>query len=137
MIALHNELKEKEKNVQKKHNCIFCDQNFHLLEELQFHYSKEHIYCPECNDLLTDEDALHKHNLREHGGLPKDISKDSSVKEDPADGLTIKKETADGSTIKKEPADGSTIKEEPIDCNNCGTCDACETIHGVVMSVNY
>ena len=111
MIDLHNELKEKEENGDhKKHNCIFCDLNFHFFEELQFHYSKEHIYCPECNDLLTDEDALHKHNLREHGGLPKDI--------------------------KEETADGFTIKEEAIDCNDCGTCDACETIHGVVMSVN-
>ena len=55
-----------------------------------------------------------------HGGLSKDI------KEEPADGLTI----------KEEPANGSTIKEEPIDCNDCGTCDACETIHGVVMSVD-
>ena len=117
MIASHNELKEKEKNGQKKHNCIFCDLNFHFFEELQFHYSKEHIYCQECNELLTDEDALHKHNLKEHGGLPKDISKDSSVKEEPADGLTI--------------------KEEPLDCNDCGTCDACETIHGVVMSIGY
>ena len=114
MIALHNELKEKEKNGQKKHNCIFCDQNFHLLEELQFHYSKEHIYCKECNDWLTDEDALHKHNLKEHGGLQKDITTESAV--------------------KKEPAESLTIKEEPIDCNDCGICDSCITIHGVAMS---
>ena len=114
MIDLHNELKENEageNSHHNKHNCIFCDLNFHFFEELQFHYSKEHIYCQECNDLLTDEDALHKHNLREHGGLPKDI--------------------------KEEPADGLTIKEEPIDCNDCGICDSCITIHGVAMSVDF
>ena len=70
MLDSHNELKEKEENGQhNKHNCIFCDLNFHFFEELQSHYSKKHIYCQECNELLTDEDALHKHNLKEHGGL--------------------------------------------------------------------
>ena len=98
MIDLHNELKEKELNsCNKKHNCIFCDQNFDSLEELQCHYSKKHIYCQECNDLLTDEDALHKHNLKEHGGLQKYITNKSAV--------------------KKEPAESLTIKEEPIGCN--------------------
>ena len=76
-------------------------------------------YCQECNNLLTDEDALHKHNLKEHSAMLKDvISQDASIKEETSESLTI--------------------KEEPIlDCNDCGICDSCTTIHGVVMSINY
>ena len=114
MVDYHNELKDKEEQGPSKHNCIFCDLNFPSLEELQLHYSQKHIYCQECNDFLTDEDALHKHNLKEHSVISKDINTDM---------------------IKREPEDSITIKEEPIDCNDCGICDTCNTIHDVVMSI--
>ena len=40
-------------------------------------------------------------------------------------------------SIKKEPSEPLTIKEEPIlGCNDCGICDSCTTIHGLVMSIN-
>ena len=66
---------------------------------------------------LPGASSLHKHNLKEHGGLQKDITTESAV--------------------KKEPAESLTIKEEPIDCNDCGICDSCITIHGVAMSIDY
>ena len=56
--------------------------------------------------------------------IPKDINTDS-----------IKREPEDSLTIKEEPEDSLTIKEEPIDCNDCGICDTCNTIHDVVMSI--
>ena len=55
--------------------------------------------------------------------IPKDINTD------------IKREPEDSLTIKEEPEDSLTIKEEPIDCNDCGICDTCNTIHDVVMSI--
>ena len=110
MVSVHNALKEKLNQNLHKHNCIYCDTNFSSLENLKTHYSTEHIYCKECNELLTDEDALHKHNLKEHGvAIPKDISKVTN------------------STVKEEPEDLLTIKEEPIDCNDCGISDTCNT----------
>ena len=56
--------------------------------------------------------------------IPKDINTD-----------IIKREPEDSLTIKEEPEDSLTIKEEPIDCNDCGICDTCNTIHDVVMSI--
>ena len=78
----------------------FCDTNLDSIEELKLHYTTKHIYCRECNDLLTDEDALHKHNLKEHGVqvMPEE---DSLIEE------------------------SLTIKEEPIGCNGRGHCDTC------------
>ena len=66
--------------------------------------------------------------------IPKDINTDI-IKREPEDSLTIKEEPEDSLTIKKEPEDSLTIKEEPIDCNDCGICDTCNTIHDVVMSI--
>ena len=99
MVSVHNELKEKLNQDLHKHNCIYCDTNYSSLENLKTHYSAEHIYCKECNEVLTDEDALHKHNLKEHHfmAIPADIGNVTN-------------------TVKEEPKDLLTIKEEPIDC---------------------
>ena len=119
MVSVHNALKEKLNQDLHKHNCIYCDTNFSSLENLKTHYSTEHVYCKECNELLTDEDALHKHNLKEH------------VMAIPAEDIGNVT-----NTVKEEPEDLLTIKEEPIDCNDCGICDTCNTIHNVVMNIN-
>ena len=50
------------------------------------HYSEKHIYCSQCNELVTDEDALQKHNIRQHSEIEKQASIDdtkSVVKQEP------------------------------------------------------
>ena len=64
-----------------------CDTDFNSQEVLSLHYSDKHVYCKLCQDFLTDEDALQKHNLREHV--------DSMIvdkTEDPAESVDIKEE---------------------------------------------
>ena len=51
---------------RKDFKCNICGKSFSTKQYLTVHYSKKHLYCQECNDLLTDEDALHKHNLKNH-----------------------------------------------------------------------
>ena len=113
MVRYHNEQKEEVKFI--KHNCIMCDTDFNSIEDLKVHYSEKHIYCQQCNDFLTDEDAFQKHNLQEHNVMPNvfDNSKD---------------------TVKKEPAESLLIKEESLGCNDCGFCDTCNRIQDLITS---
>ena len=68
MVSAHNEHKEDVR--VNKHNCIMCDTDFNSIEALKIHYMEKHIYCQQCNDFLTDEDAFQKHNLQEHNIMP-------------------------------------------------------------------
>ena len=94
-----------------------CDTDFNSTEDLKIHYSEKHIYCQQCNDFLTDEDAFQKHNLQEHNVMPNvsvfDNSKD---------------------TIKEEPDDNLLIKEELVRCGDCGFCDTCNRIQDFIIS---
>ena len=113
MLRDHNEQKEEVK--VPKQNCIMCDTDFNSNEELKVHYSEKHIYCQQCNDFLTDEDAFQKHNLQEHNVMPNVYSKD-----------TIKD--------KEEPDDNLLIKEELVRCGDCGFCDTCNRIQDLISS---
>ena len=106
MVRYHNEQKEEVK--VPKHNCIMCDMDFNSDEDLKVHYSEKHIYCQQCNDFLTDEDAFQKHNIQEHDVMPKVSLFDSSK-----------------DIVKEELADTLVIKEEPVGCGDCGICDTC------------
>ena len=109
MTSVHNELEQKEEKELNKHNCIMCDTDFISIEELHAHYSEKHIYCQHCNELLTDEDALQKHNIQEHISMPNASWSDN-----------------DKDAIKEEPADSLiSIKEEPLGCGDCGICATC------------
>ena len=119
MLDTHNKLREQggEKNLNK-YNCIMCDTDFNSNEDLNMHYSHKHVYCHQCKDFLTDEDALQKHNIKEHGDMPNDHSKDAIKEEqaDPEHGVAPNVSLFDNSedAIKEEP-DSLIIKEEPID----------------------
>ena len=112
MVRYHNEQKEEVKFI--KHNCIMCDTDFNSNEDLKVHYSEKHIYCQQCNDFLSDEDAFQKHNIQEH-----DVMRNISLSDNSKD-------------IKEEPTDFLLIKEEPVGCGDCGICDTCNRINEIL-----
>ena len=126
MLSEHNEY-HGEEDLLDKFNCILCDTNYNSDKDLKMHYSEKHIYCCQCNELLTDEDALQKHILRQHTSSSITIPPTSSLIDD------IKSEIKEEQPVFPE-GDSLFIKEESLQCSHCGKVISNETVHELERS---